>query len=118
MSSIYQQQEKAFANVGAYVLMYGGEVLGRITIKYGARVTAYVHIHGTAMVKGTAGGGGYDRTSAAIINAAATINATNPHTGTLDTDAKAFAAIMVNAQDGLDWETVLRKAGYVVLRAI
>ena len=53
----------------ALAILHKGEVIGRIVNRYspsGNSCFAYVHLHGTRMLKGRAGGGGYDRQSAAI----------------------------------------------------
>lgn len=118
MNTIYTQHEKAFANVSAYVIMFGGELLARVNIKYGATVHAYVHAAGTSMVKGTASGGGYDRTSTAVIRAASKIVPVSPHSGEEFADVATLVTVMRNAPDGLDWETVLRNAGYNIIQAI
>lgn len=73
MSDIYDQHSRAFARVSAYVIMNGADRVGTVAIKFPAdgagRLYAYVHIHGAPMVRGWAGGGGYDKRSAAVASA-------------------------------------------------
>lgn len=69
---IYDTHNKAFKNVKAGALVKDGKQVGTIAFKYGAsgRVTCYLHIFGTQMVSGSAGGHGYDKTTTASFVAA------------------------------------------------
>lgn len=74
MSDIYDQHRAAFANVSAYVILRGGERVATIAFKFprdgAGRLYAYVHWIGVPMVRGFAAGGGYDKRSAAVADAA------------------------------------------------
>ena len=74
MSSIYELHDKAFRHVSAYVILLNGERVATVAIKFPAdgagRLYAYVHWIGTPMVRGFAGGYGYDKRSAACADAA------------------------------------------------
>lgn len=70
MSDIYDQHTAAFAHVSASVILDAeGKKVGTIAFKFprgtSTRVYCYLHILGTEMVRGYAGGGGYDKASAA-----------------------------------------------------
>lgn len=107
MSDIYDQHAKAFANVSAYVIMKGADRVATVAFKYprdgASRLWAYVHWIGTPMVRGYAGGYGYDKHSAACADAARKI-------------AKANGPESV--PDGHYWNDHLRKAGFEVWQAV
>jgi hypothetical protein len=71
---IYKQHEAAFASVSAYVVVdAAGERVATIALKYprdgAGRLYAYVHLISVPMVRGFAGGYGYDKGSAAVSEA-------------------------------------------------
>ncbi len=125
-NTIYDQHEKAFANVSAYVLLKNGQQIGKVAFKYpkdgAGRLTCYLHIHGLKMVKGFAGGYGYDKTSAAFYDAAqkqaiVKLESWQSTTGyeTEYADAKALLSVW---KDGHDWTDNVRNAGFTVLQAV
>ena len=73
-SDIYVLHAKAFNRVSAYVIMRGEERVATIAFKFprdgAGRLYAYVHVFGAPMVRGYAGGYGYDKRSAACSSAA------------------------------------------------
>jgi hypothetical protein len=117
MSDIYDQHRAAFANVSAYVVLKDGERVASIAFKFGTAVTAYVHWFGVEMVRGRAGGGGYDRQSAAMADACRKITGlpTMPdhkHGPCLDfRDSQ-------HDRDGRTWDHRLRDAGFTVFQAV
>ena len=127
---IYEQHDKAFSNVSAYVLMHSGERLGTIAIKYPAdgagRLYMYLHIHSLRMVRGMASGYGYDKASAAFENAAKELQAVkleqwqDNSKGDYDSFFAHVATIADVADNigGRDWRDALRDAGYVTLQAV
>ena len=115
MKSIYDQFDAAFANVSAYAISIDGEHVARVAIKYpqdgAGRLYAYVHILGGQMVRGSATGYGYDKRSAAVVDAA----------GKLTGDESYCAALFKRtlAKDGgYEWTTYLEKAGFTVDQVI
>lgn len=124
---IYEQHRKAFSNVSAHVVMLGSERVATVAFKFSNAVTAYVHWVGTPMLRGRAGGGGYDRQAAACRDAVRKMPGSLPGktyvNGTPyydDAERAAFAkfhAAMV-ADDGRDWRDRLRDAGFVVWQAV
>jgi hypothetical protein len=116
MSDIYDQHAAAFRNVSAWVILDDtGKPVARVATKHGNAVTAYVHLFGLSMVKGRAGGGGYDRMTAAIQDAARKL----VPCGDADHVArwKRFLAA-IRDSDGSHWDNRLTRAGFHVHRAV
>jgi len=111
MTNIYDHHSAAFRNVEAFVIVKDGERVATIAFKYGASVTAYVHWIGLEMVKGRAGGGGYDRQSAACASAMRSVH------WLANVDHLAFKEAL--ASDGCkSWKSALRDAGFDVWLAV
>ncbi|QXV73542.1 hypothetical protein [Rhizobium phage RHph_X2_30] len=114
--TIYDQFDKAFQNVSAYVVLdKQGECVAKIAFKFprdgAGRLYAYVHWLGTQMVRGQASGYGYDKRSAAVANAVRKA----------DSVLKAQAAEFYDALEndgGEYWDTRLRNAGFTVIQAV
>lgn len=120
MTAIYEQHDAAFKNVSAYIVLKGDKVVAKVAFKFGGAVTAYVHWIGLEMTKGRAGGGGYDRQSAAVAYAARKIPeapfvtmADAQERGNRDAFLKA-----ARADGGQHWDGALRDAGFTVIQAI
>lgn len=114
MTDTRKELEVATANVNAWALLCDGDIIGRIVTKRGrsGRVTAWVHVFGAPGVfaKGWADGYGYDKTTAAIEDAAMRwLEAEEPK--------KENASIGVNMMRALvrppaiDWDACLRGIG-------
>src|SRR3546814_19308140 len=77
MTAIYDQHDKAFARVSAYVVTKDGARVANVSIKFPAdgagRLYAYVHWIGLEMVRDHANGYGYDKRTAAVSGCAARI---------------------------------------------
>jgi hypothetical protein len=117
MSDIYDQHRSAFANVAAHVILKDGARVATVAFKFGTSVTAYVHWIGVEMTKGRAGGGGYDRQSAAVSAAVRKIpDSINDRLG----DAAMRAAFIDAAddRDGRHWYQRLEAAGFTVIQAV
>ncbi len=75
MPDIYDRHRDAFRDVDGYVITDAtGDRVATIALKRsrnGMRVYAYAHIIGCEMTRAYAGGGGYDRHSAAVESAVA-----------------------------------------------
>jgi len=73
-NSIYDQHDKYFRDVCAYAVIHDGEPVARISVRFprdgAGRLYAYAHWLGRQMVRGSASGGGYDKTGAALHDAA------------------------------------------------
>lgn len=116
MPDIYDQHAKAFARVEAHVILKDGERVATIAFKFPAdgagRLWAYVHWIGLEMVRGYAGGYGYDKRTAACSSVAyKVLEAPN------FIESAAFWHAL--AKDGGNtWDRQLREAGFTVLQAV
>jgi hypothetical protein len=118
MTTIYDQHDAAFRQVSAFVILKDKERVATIAFKFpkdGAGILwAYVHFFGSEMVRGRAGGYGYDKRSAAIEHAAqrmlATPNGWQHH-------QEAFHAAIKDI-GGNSWDRALQDAGFTVLQAV
>lgn len=128
MSAIYEQHDKAFANVSAYVILDSkGDRIATVAIKFprdgAGRLWAYVQLLGVPMVRGNAGGYGYDKRSAAVAQAIGRIPAydlTPPgdaYHDAFEARRQVFRAA-ASAMDGEDWTRAFEKAGFRVLQAV
>lgn len=127
-TDIYEKHKAAFKNISGYVVTDAtGNRLATIAFKYGNAVTCYLHIIGLEMTCGIAKGGGYDRKSAAICNAAIKTgfyNHSNDHQGdpfvkSLHDLRDQFKTILSKAErGGSSWDNALRDAGFNVYSAI
>lgn len=110
---VYAQHDAAFANVAAYVILHNGERVASIAFKFprdgAGRLYVYVHWIGTEMVRGYAGGYGYDKRSAALYNAAKKLG---------QGVAPEFTDALISGNDGAGWDRCLFVAGFTVLRAV
>lgn len=126
MTTIYEQHDKAFNNISAYVITdKTGERVATIAFKFpkdgAGRLTAYFHIIGIPMIKGTATGYGYDKRSAALDNAMEKpISLVDYHgdCAAMQEEINRFRAAFEKGNAGSHWDTALREAGYNVLQAV
>ena len=122
MTDIYEQHQKAFARVSAFVVLKDGERVATVAIKYPAdgagRLYAYVHWLGTEMVRGQAGGYGYDKRSAAVADAARKFTSARDNIGyARDVNSREFWGAIYK-DGGEYWDRKLRDAGFTVLQAV
>ncbi len=120
MTKIYDQHDAAFRSVAAYVVLKGDKVVAKVAFKFGGAVTAYVHWFGVEMTKGQAGGGGYDRQSAAVVAAARKIPEA-PYVTTADAQERGNRDAFLKAaraDGGQHWDGALRDAGFTVIQAV
>jgi hypothetical protein len=120
--AIYDQFDKAFNRVSAYVILdKSGECVAKVAFKFPAdgagRLYAYVHWLGVPMVRGFAGGYGYDKRSAAVANAV------NKMIVPVEMEPLTAAAMhnflgATERDSGEYWDTRLRNAGFTVIQAI
>lgn len=126
--SIYDQHDKAFNHVSAFVLAHdlgkGIERLATIAFKRGAtgNIKCFFHQIGFEMQSGNAGGGGYDKTSAAFYDAAVkNARKVQADKEASERDIKDALAIVEAAKAGngsSHWHNALRDAGYSLLQAV
>jgi hypothetical protein len=124
-TDVYAQHRASFPQVSAYVILKGGERVATIAFKFprdgAGRLYAYVHWFGVHMVRGYAGGYGYDKKSAACASAARRMPANLPE-GYEDAneDDGSFTAFKaaISQDDGHSWDARLRSLGFTVLQAV
>lgn len=128
--AIYDQHDAAFRSVSAYVIVRNRDRIATIAIKYprdgAGRLYAYVHFLGMPMVRGFAGGYGYDKRTAAVEDAMAKIDPdyfTGPEWYGSNKekdkrDCSRFRNAVLKARDGIDWQDALTAAGYKVFQAV
>ena len=123
MTNIYEQHDKAFNRVSAFVVARDGERVATVAIKFpldgASRLDAYVQWLGLEMVRGYAGGYGYDKRSAAVSDALGKLPALYPIDRGLGgiTGYDAFRDTR-NGMDSGDWTRALEKAGFQVWQAV
>lgn len=124
-TSIYDQHRKAFRAISAYVIARDGKRVATVAFSFKTAVTAYVHWLGIEMRRGQAGGGGYDRQSAAAMFAVRGIELVDgqyadgtPHF--TDRQKAQFAAFKaaLPSDDVSDWARRLQDAGFEVWGAV
>jgi hypothetical protein len=126
MTKIYEQHDSAFSRVSAYVVARNGERVATIAFKFPAdgagRLWAYVHWLGLEMVRGYAGGYGYDKRTAACSSAMGPLKAKASAPGELEilrNESALAAFIEALARDaGQHWGGALRDAGFEVWQAV
>lgn len=124
MTKIYDQHRAAFSNVSAYVVLLNGEKVATIAIKFprdgAGRLYAYVHWFGAEMVRGYAGGYGYDKRTAAVQDAVRKIHDVPEDGANLSEEVaqrRAFHDAIDNA-GGEYFDRALIKVGFTVLQAV
>lgn len=127
---IYQKHDSAFNNVNAHVIAttnkQGGiERLATVAFIRGdsGNVRCFFHLIGVQMQLGQAGGGGYDKHSAAFYEAVKKAReALNGKESVDDVayikDADAILAAAVKGNGSSRWMDALRENGYFVLQAV
>lgn len=131
MTQIYKQHDAAFASVSAYVILKDAKRVATVAFKFprdgAGRLYAYVHWLGTEMVRGYAGGYGYDKTSAAVESACrklpelsreAFADGVPHHSDAERANYGAFIAAITLGNDGQYWDRRLTDAGFTVLQAV
>lgn len=132
MPNIYDQHRAAFPSVSAYaVVSKRGERIASIAFKFprdgAGRLYCYLHVFGVEMSRGWAGGGGYDKKSAAAAEAAAhTFNKLLKWTKedektwrkTAQHIKRIYNALEKGHSGGADWQRELELAGYNVFQAV
>ena len=119
--SIYDQHDKHFDNVSAFVVLKDGACVARVAFKYprdgAGRLYAYVHWLCLPMVRGDASGYGYDKRSTAVSNAAKKLNPSDTLNANALISAYAFVEV-ISKNEGRYWDNGLSDAGFTVVRAV
>lgn len=118
MTDIYDRFDKATREFTAVALVLDGQAVGRIVIKHGAAATAYVQIWGAEMACGRATGYGYDKQSAAVIDAVRRLPESTASDATWRTAAEKIKAAFADGRDGERWTRRLEAVGFAVCNVI
>lgn len=120
MTNIYEQHNKAFAQVSAHAILKDGEMVAKIAFKFpkdgAGRLYAYVHFLGLEMVRGYANGYGYDKQSAAVENAVDHVNHAKIDPENQDLPLQ-FIKALTNI-GGNTWRIALSNAGFDVWQVV
>lgn len=122
MPDIYDQHDKAFAQVSAYVIAKDGARVATVAFKYprdgAGRLYAYVHWHGMPMTRGFADGYGYDKASAAACSAVRGVPRDLPEGyDSAQADYSLFLEAL-SKDAGYTWDRELEKRGFSVWQAV
>lgn len=137
MTKIYDQHNAAFKYVSAFAILKDRNHVANVSIKFpkdgAGRLYAYVHVFRAEMSRGFAGGYGYNKTSAAIMDA---MEKTKPYkierTKDENAESKAYYdkaeadgnALIAELKKALEpaasagWSNALRDAGFTVLHVL
>lgn len=119
MTDIYNQHQNAFKHVSAYVILKDGQRVATIAFRFpkdgAGRLWVYVHWIGIEMVRGYAGGYGYDKKSAAVESAAVLLRRLCEQSYSQGLDDFSRSIIDIG---GNTWDRALQEAGFTVLQAV
>ncbi len=120
MKTVYEQFDAAFSRVSPFTLHRDGRFIGRIAFKYPAggagRLQCFAQVWGGPMTRATAGGYGYDKTTAAAYRAVQALEVSGPddeHRQDVETLKAALAS-----DGGKRWPRQLEAAGFSVAHVI
>lgn len=133
MTNVYDKHDSAFNCISSYVLVQvtkDGTIsrLATVSFKRGktsGNVRCFFHFIGYTMQIGSAGGGGYDKMSAAFLSAcekhrAAMVTSVKEHRS-YENDLLLSDILLACAEEGnrgSSWDNVLRDKGFQLLQAI
>lgn len=123
MTDIYNQHAAAFINVQAFTAfkLIDGNITNLIKVAFkfpkdgAGRLYCYLHILGTPMVRGMANGYGYDKRSAAIMDAVNKMD--DKESAIYSGQISDLKAALYNCESK-DYDDALRDAGYTILTAV
>jgi hypothetical protein len=117
--SIYTKFDRSFGNVTAQALLLDGKPVGRIVIKYGNAATAYVQVWGASMATARATGYGYDKGSAAVMEAIRKLPDAPDPADTLASEAQWRLRLVADGWDGgTRYANVIEAAGFTICNVI
>lgn len=112
---VYEKFDAAFRGISAYAILRDGKPVGRVAIKHGGRCVVYLQAWGAPMVTASAGGGGYDRATAAMEKAATKLACDDDAAWP---DVQAVKDAILSGAGGWGWERRLEDAGFVIANVI
>lgn len=117
MADVHERFDTATTNIGAYTVHLGGRYIGRLVFKFpregAGRVHCFAQVWGLAMERGWAGGGGYDKRSAAARSAVKSITVEDGADPEATKHLKVWQEQLAG-YDGDTWNAALERAGYQV----
>lgn len=118
--TVFEQFDAAFGRVSAFTLHRDGRFIGRIAFKYpsdgAGRPQCFAQVWGGPMTRATAGGGGYDKATAAAYRAVHSLRYEGRDPTTFDDVAAAQLAL--SSDGGHRWQAQLEAGGFTVCHAI
>lgn len=124
-NAIYDQHDAAFKDVSAFVILKDGERVATVAFKFpkdgAGRLYCYLHVIGLPMIRGQAGGYGYDKKSAAFADAAekqAKVKLESWQTSDYSAEYAIASTFRDCLNSGHDWHNDLRDAGFTMLQAV
>lgn len=113
--TVYEQFDKTFPYMKAAVVIRDGDAVAKIVTK---GHVVYLHWFYKRMVRHVTSGSGYNYEKEGVMKAAEIHDARNKTEGCDVSNAEQAFLDALMKEDGNDWEAKLRKAGFVVARAI
>lgn len=123
MKKIYEQHDKHFSHVAAYVFIKDNQQLN-VSFKFpkdgAGRLYCYIHLIGSEMARGFADGYGYDKKSAAFCDAVRNLPEYEPYNNDVyfiniakEYNEKInYLKQVFNDIGGRDWPDILKKEGW------
>lgn len=123
--SNWSKFDKAFSQVSAYVVLdrETKEVIAKIALKYpkdgAGRLSCYMHIVGSEVQIGIAGGYGYDKRTSAIIDAGEHCLVLATTTDSMTNRQLDFITLLNSTKAQGGWQEVINEQnGFLVIQAI
>lgn len=122
--SVYDKYDTAFKDVAAYAVTHKGEFVGTVAVKHprdtAGRVQAFVKWACLPMVRGFAGGYGYNKTDAAIASAASVMpdEPERPIDDPAMRKAYDLFVACLREDNGYSFDTRLTGAGFEVFQVV
>ena len=123
----WQKFDNAFKSVSAFIVLDQDtmQVIAKIALKFhsdgAGRVHAYIHIIGMVVQHGYAGGYGYDKRTASIIDAAehCLVHVTNNENCNINNKQLDFITLLNSTKAQGGWQEVINNNnGFVVIQAV
>ena len=117
--NIYSKFDAATRDFTAQALLFNGQPVGRIVIKFGNAATAFVQIWGSPMATARATGYGYDKASQAVMDAIGKLKKDDFPIS--QPECKAWDRIRAVAADwkgGTRYASALEGAGFTIANVI
>jgi hypothetical protein len=114
MAQVYDRFDAATRNISAYAFLLDGKPAGRVVLKHGNAVTAFFQVWGAEMATGRAGGGGYDRGTAAVLGAVAKLPTEVAHDPHASEALRRIRDAFAKGRDGSRWTSTIEDAGFVL----